>query len=94
MNLRVFSCLKASFSVLFHNFRCFSSRRMFFSADDVSDGAPTMGDGVSICMSALAHEDILLVERDEDERVNVLFNLRIILQKLTVQHNSWNGLGK
>jgi len=45
-------------------------------------------------MSELAREDVLLVERDEDERVNVPFNLRIILQKLTVQHNSWNRLGK
>ena len=41
---------------------------MFFSADDDLDGAPTAGDGVSICMSVLAHEDVLLVERDEDER--------------------------
>ena len=67
---------------------------MFFSADDHPDGASIVGDGVSICMSMLAREDVLLVERDEDERVNVPFNLRIILQKLTVQHNSWNGLGK
>ena len=62
--------------------------------DDDPDGALTVGARVSICMSALAHEDVLLVEQDEDERVNVPFNLRIILQKLTVQHNSWNGLGK
>jgi len=45
-------------------------------------------------MLELAREDILLVERDEDERVNVPFNLRIILQKLIVQQNSWNRLGK
>ena len=62
--------------------------------DDDPDGAPTVGDRVSICMSTLAHVDVLLVERDEDERVNVPFNLRIIQQKLTEQHNSWNGLGK
>jgi len=36
-------------------------------------------------MSELACEDVLLVERDKDEWVNVPFNLRIILQKLTEQ---------
>ena len=36
-------------------------------------------------MSEPAREDIFLVERDEDERVNVPFNLRIILQKLIEQ---------
>ena len=60
---------------------------MFFSADDDPNGALAVGDGVSIYMSALACEDVLLVEQDEDERVNVPFNLRIILQKLTVQQN-------
>ena len=63
-------------------------------ADDDDGGAWATGDGASTFMSEPAREDVFLVERDEDERVNVPFNLRIILQKLTVQHNSWNGLGK
>ena len=62
--------------------------------DDDLDDDLSVGDGVLICMSTLAHEDILLVEQDEDERVNMPFNLRIILLKLIVQQNSWNGLGK
>ena len=61
---------------------------------DYDDGGGTWatGDGASMFMSELAREDVLLVERDEDERVNVPFNLRIILQKLTEQQNLWNGL--
>ena len=62
--------------------------------DDDLDDDLSVGDGVLICMSTLAHEDVLLVEQDEDERVNMPFNLRIILLKLIVQQNSWNGLGK
>ena len=67
---------------------------MLFSVDDDPDSTPTVGDGVLIYMLVLACEDVLLVEQDEDERVNVPFNLRIIMQKLTVQQNSWNRLGK
>ena len=67
---------------------------MFFFTDDDPDDASTAGDGVSIYMSVLVHEDVLLVEQDEDERVNVPFNLRIILQKLTIQQNLWNRLRK
>ena len=65
---------------------------MFLVDDDDGGGAWATGDGASTFMSKPAHKDILLVERDEDERVNVPFNLRIILQKLTEQQNLWNGL--
>ena len=63
-------------------------------ADDDGGAAWATGDGASICISDVAREDVLLVERDEDERVNVPFNLRIILQKLTIQQNLWNRLRK
>jgi len=39
-------------------------------------------------------ENALLVERGEDDRVNLLLILCVILQKLQQeQQNSWNGLG-
>jgi len=90
MNLLVFSCLKASFFVLFQNFKCFSSRRMFFSADYDLDSAPIAGDGTSICMSALPLEEELLVERNDAARLSLPTNLLIFLQnKQTTQLVEW-----
>ena len=59
--------------------RCFSSRRMFFSADDDLDGAPTAEDGTSTCMSVLPREEELLVERNDAARLSLLTNLLIFL---------------
>ena len=59
---------------------------MFFSADDDPDGAPTAGDGTSICMSALPLEEELLIERNDAARLSLLTNVLIFLQnKQTTQ---------
>ena len=71
MKLLVFNSLKASFSYLFRNLRCFSSNKMFLSADDDWGGTPTVGGGTSICMSTLALEEELLVEQDDPAWVSL-----------------------
>ena len=77
MNLLVFKLLKASFSCLFHNLRCFSSNKML---GEVADGG-TLALGTSTCMSALALEEELLVERPDPEWVIFPTNLFNILKK-------------
>ena len=73
-------------TVLFWSLRCFSSRRMFFSADDDLDGALTAGDGTLIYMSALPWEEGLLVEWNDAARLSLLTNVLIFLQnKQTTQ---------
>jgi hypothetical protein len=68
-NLRVFSFLKASFSVLVLRWICDSSYRKLL-ADGDNGGTWATGDGALTFVSKPTHEDVLLVERDEDERVN------------------------
>ena len=92
MKLLVFNSLKASFSRLFRNLRYFSNR-MFLSAADDWGGTLTTGGGTSICMSALALEEELLVEWPNPERMSLSLNLFNILHKVNRQQNSWNGLG-
>ena len=59
---------------------------MFFSADDDPDGAPTAGDGTSICMSALPLEEMLLVKLNDAARLSFPKYLLIFLQnKQTTQ---------
>ena len=82
MNLLVFNSFKASFSRLFRNLRCFSSNKMFLSADDDWGGTPTVGGGTSICMSALALEEELLIEWPDPERMSLSLNLFNILHKV------------
>jgi hypothetical protein len=53
---------------------------MFFSVDDDPDGAPTAGDGMSICMSMIPLEDELLVERNDATRLSLPKYLLIFLQ--------------
>ena len=90
MNLWVFSCLKASFSILFWNFRCFSSRRMFFSVDDDPNYASIARDGTSTYMSALPLEEELLIKWNDVARLSLLTNLLIFLQnKQSTQLVEW-----
>ena len=77
MNLLVNNSLEASFSRLFHNLRCFSSNRRLVADDD----APR----TLTCMSALALEEELLVERPDPEWVIFPTNLFNILKKSTEQ---------
>ena len=53
-------------------------------ADDDDDGSAP-APGTSTCMSALALEEELLVERNDPERVSLSLNLFNILQQLTEQ---------
>ena len=76
MNLQVFSFLQVSFSVLFRSLRCFSSSRMFFSAEDNYGDASTAGDGASIYMSALPQVEELLVKRNDAARLSLLIFLQ------------------
>ena len=52
---------------------------MFFSADDDPDDAPTAGDGVLICMSVLARDEELLVERNDAAHLSLPKYLLIFL---------------
>ena len=59
---------------------------MFFSAHEDPDGAPTAGDLMSIYMSALPLEEVLLVERNDVVRLRFPKYLLIFLQnKRTTQ---------
>jgi len=53
----------------------------------------TIVGGTSICMSALALEEELLIEWPDPERMSLSLNLFNILHKVNRQQNSWNGLG-
>jgi len=61
---------------------------MLGEGDDGGTPAP----GTSTCMSVLALEEELIVERDDPERMSLSLNVFNILHKVNKQ-NSWNGLG-
>ena len=93
INLRVFSFLEASFSILDCQRIWDSSSRSLFIDDDDCGGALATGDGASTCMPELALEVELLNEREDCERVDFPLKTFHILQKSTEQQNLWNGLG-
>ena len=71
-----FQLFEGIFFLLFRNLRCFSSNRMLGEVDDGDTSALR----TSTCMSMLALDEELLVERDYPEWVNLSPILFIILQ--------------
>ena len=65
---------------------------MLVAEDDDDSGTPAPG--TSTCMSALALEEELLVERDNPERVSLPTILFILLQKSTEQQKLMEQIRK
>ena len=93
MKLLVFNSLKASFFLLVPQLEVLLLQQdVSFSCWRLRWRSDCRG-GTSICMSVLALEEELLVERPNPECMSLSLNLFNNLHKVNKQQNSWNILG-
>ena len=85
-NVRGFSCLYFSFSWRDHQRMSLLSIRVLIYA--WVGGTVALVVASSTCMSEPAREDVLLVEREDDDRVNLLLILFIILQNINKKNKT------